>query len=89
MKGLYRMEIDYGRMGDLSGIFIADTEDVKNLIEEGKEVSFGEVLGKHSEVNTAITDNDLTLITTDPLVIGIVEEHGLENGFNPFDYERY
>jgi hypothetical protein len=36
-------------MGALSGIFVAEEEAVEALIASGKEVYFGEVLGKHSE----------------------------------------
>lgn len=80
------MEFDCGRMGVLSGIFIADTEAMNELIKSEKEVYFGEVLGKHSEVNGPIEDCDVELVTTDEKVIAIFEEHDLSSGFNPFDY---
>lgn len=86
MKALYKLHIDCGRMGDLNGIFISDTEKMKELVSSEKHVNFGECLGKHSEVYCPITEEDYTFITADENVIEIVEQYGLENGFNPFDY---
>lgn len=86
MKGLYRLDIDFGRSGDLSGVFIADTEDVEILLTDNIIVYFGEVLGKHSEVTCEMKEEHIDLITTDENVIKIIEEYGLENGINPFDY---
>ena len=42
--------VDFGRMGELQGLFVAEELDVQDLI--GKEVYFDEVLGKHSEINS-------------------------------------
>lgn len=86
MKGLYKMSIDCGRQGYLDGIFISDTDAMDDLISSGKEVYFGEVLGKHSEVYGAIEKEDITLVTTETKVIEIFEEYDLSSGFNPFDY---
>lgn len=88
MKAVYKLHFDCGRMGELTGLFIAEKESVDKLIESGEEIYFGEVLGKHSEVCGPIEENDVTLISTEENVIKIIEEHGLENGFNPFDYIR-
>ena len=32
MKALFKMDFDCGRMGNLEGVFIADTEDVEYLV---------------------------------------------------------
>lgn len=80
------MSIDCGRQGYLDGIFISDTDAMDDLISSGKEVYFGEVLGKHSEVYGAIEEKDITLVTTETKVIEIFEEYDLSSGFNPFDY---
>lgn len=47
-------------MGFLDGLFVASEEDVAKVI--GKEVYFGEVLGKHSEVYGTLQEGDLKLI---------------------------
>ena len=39
------MDFDCGRMGNLEGVFIADTEDVEYLVNNKISVYFGEVLG--------------------------------------------
>lgn len=86
MEGIYKMHIDCGRMGSLESVFIADEAATNWLISSGIQVYFGEVLGKHSEVYTAITERDLKLVTTEENVVKLFEKHGLESGFNPFNY---
>ena len=51
MKALFKMDFDCGRMGNLEGVFITDTEDVEYLVNNKISVYFGEVLGKHSEIS--------------------------------------
>ena len=87
MKKLYRMNFDYGRMGSLQGLFVAEESDVENLI--GREIYFGEALGKHSEVygeleasNVTVVSDDQDFITKLVQVIG----GGSISGYNPFDY---
>ena len=48
MKALFKMDFDCGRMGNLEGVFIADTEDVEYLVNNKISVYFGEVLGKNT-----------------------------------------
>lgn len=48
MKKLWKFELDWGRMGTLEGLFVSEPEPLMELI--GKEIYFGECLGKHSEV---------------------------------------
>lgn len=86
MKALYKMICRCGRMGDLEGIFVAEKEDVKILVEEGIEVYFGEVLGKHSDICGSIEAKELAEVTDDPKVIEIFEQYNLSSGYNPFEY---
>lgn len=83
-KGLYKFNFDCGRMGELNGIFIADSKDVESVI--GKEVYFGEVLGKHSDIYGTIDEGEIKLITDDPEVVSLMEENNISTGFNPLDY---
>jgi hypothetical protein len=74
-------------MGDLSGLFIADSAEIEKLI--GKEIYFGEVLGKHSEVSGTLDKDDLTVQTDDQEFIKKFEKligTGTISGFNPLDY---
>lgn len=89
MKGLYKLHCDCGRQGTLTGIFIEDSAYVDALLESGIEVHFGEVLGKHSNVEGALTKDDISLISSDPLVVEIIEMHEIEHGYNPFGYTTY
>lgn len=87
MKGIYSFFWDCGRMGELSGTFIADSEDVAKI--QGKHIYFGEVLGKHSEVYGNIDPGDIELKTDNQTFISMFEEIMGENwgtGYNPLNY---
>lgn len=86
MKGLYRLNVDCGRMGELEGVFIADKLDVEILLDESLSIYWGEVLGKHSEIYGSLEEGELIFITDDIKVIDLVEAYKLETGYNPFHY---
>ena len=86
MLKLYSFYWECGRQGDLDGLFIADSKDVEQLI--GKQIYFGEVLGKHSEIYGTLEDKDLKVESEDQEKI-IWLQRLLSNtisGYNPFDY---
>ena len=83
-NAVYKMHIDCGRMGDVSAVFVASDEDMKNLM--GKEVYFGEILGKYSNIVGIMEESDFTRITDDPLVVNLILEDDLSTGHNPFSY---
>jgi hypothetical protein len=87
MRKLFRYFSDFGRMSNLEGLFIATQAQVNEII--GKEIYFGEVLGKHSEVITVIEENEIEEISDDQDLINQLEK--LFNsttlcGCNPLDY---
>ena len=83
---LYEMIFDCGRMGNLVGRFLSTPETIEALI--GKELYFGEVLGKHSEVYGPFERDDFRMITDNQDFINMANEIGvsLESGYNPFEY---
>jgi hypothetical protein len=85
-KGLFRYYSDCERQGSLEGTFVAEKIDVENAI--GKHVSFGEVLGKHSDVNGIIEREEIELLTDDQEFIAKFVELKCESGFNPLEYIR-
>lgn len=88
-KALYRYDFDFGRMGKLSGLFLAEPSKVKAAI--GKTFDFGEALGKHSEIYGTIEGDDLKLVTDNPAEIEVVERlFGKDDicGRNPLKYLR-
>ena len=85
-KGIYKFSLDCGRSGDLQGVFIATDQHVKKLINSKIVVYFGEVLGKHSEVFSAIEKKHIKLLTNEVNAVEVVEKFDLSNGFNPFEY---
>lgn len=84
MKGIYKFYCDCGSMGSLSGVFVADSEDIQNLI--GSSVDFGEVLGRHSDISGEIEKDEIIFVTDDANIVELFEKFDLETGYNPFDY---
>ena len=61
MLKLFRFDVSAGRRGcDLDGLFIAHQESVDYLV--GREVYFGEVCGKHSEVFFTLEDSHIQAV---------------------------
>lgn len=86
MNGLYKLNFDCGRQGQLEGIFIADVKFVDYLIENDIYVDFGEVLGKHSDICGTVGKDEIEFVTDNHEVLTIVKGFDLENGHNPFEY---
>ena len=79
---LWKFYWDCGRQGDVEGVFKATKEEVENAI--GKEVYFGEILGKHSEVYGTLEDGECELISDDPIYV----MNAVGSGYNPLNYIR-
>lgn len=83
MNGVYRFKFDAGRNGTLHGLFVADDAEVKALM--GRDLYFGEVLGKHSEVQGPLEESDIELVTQDETFVKMFVELGCATGFSPWD----
>lgn len=83
MIGIYKFYWDSGR-GVLEGIFTESSENVKKIYN--KEIYFGEVLGKHSEVIVEIEEGEITLVTDDQEAVNLFERYNMHTGYNPFIY---
>ena len=89
MLKLYKFFWDCGRMGEMDGLFVADDKDVTETI--GKELYFGEVLGKHSEVCGTLEEKDITIISEDQEKIGwlvdTLQSYSI-SGWNPLEFTQ-
>lgn len=85
-KYLWKFYWDCGRMGEVEGLFIATENEIQNAI--GKNIYFGEILGKHSEVYGTLDENDLEKMNLDSVSIERVAELLGDNwsGYNPLEY---
>ena len=85
-KYLWRFYWDCGRMGDVEGLFVATEEELANKID--KEVYFGEILGKHSEVYGTLEWGDLEKIDLDSITVDKVAKilGTTWGGYNPLIY---
>lgn len=86
MNNLYSYYLDCGRQGSLEGLFIATPEEVQNAI--GKDVYFGEVLGKHSEVGGTLELHEFKLESSEQdkveWLLGLLGRN--VSGLNPLGY---
>lgn len=86
MEKMYKFYWDCGSYGSLEGLFVADEIEVKELI--GKEVYFGEVLGKHSEIYGVIEEQDIQEVKVSEITIEEIKKAlGCNiSGYNPLEY---
>lgn len=77
---------DCGRMGDVDGIFVTTQEELDKAY--GKQVYFGEILGKLSEIYGHLDPNAITVLSDDQeFITKFVEIMGSNpSGYNPLDY---
>lgn len=61
-KKLYKFEMDCG-YGEVRGLFVEDEEVVNNAI--GKELAFGEILGKWEPIGGPLEEDDLEILVSD------------------------
>lgn len=73
---LWKFSEDYGRMGNVEGLFIATEEEVDKFLIS-KEICFGEILGKHSDVSICFEKKDFKCLD--------VSESTINNLFNALD----
>ena len=89
-KQLYKFYIDFGRMGELEGLFIAEEDDFNAVI--GESVWFGEALGKHSDVEETMTIDMFEIIDIPADTLELLEEKigSTLSGYNPVEmYKEY
>lgn len=85
-RKLYKFNADCGRMGTVESIFVADPVRVEALY--GREIYFGEILGKHSEVAVDIEESHFTEIDVAEHVLNVLVPQLGEtwSGHNPLEY---
>ncbi len=76
-------------MGDVDGIFVTTQEELDEAY--GKEVYFGEILGKHSDVHGTLEETDITVLSDDQEFIAKFVEivGGNPSGYNPLNYIQF
>jgi len=85
-KKLFSFHVDAGRNGDITGLFISTEEEVTAIV--GTDVYFGEILGKHSDVELTLQPDHFTVLEVEDSTVEDLQ-HTIGNtvsGYNPFDY---
>ena len=73
--------------GVVQGLFIEEESIVNDAI--GKELYFGDALGKHSEVFGTLEESDLEVLVSDKEEVEILGKYNfIPFGYNPLDYLR-
>jgi hypothetical protein len=83
MKTLYKFNWST-RDGEVTGLFVKESAEVDAAI--GRPVGFGEILGKHSDINGQLDNEDLTILSVDPAFVERFEKVVGDVGYNPFDF---
>lgn len=87
MRKLVRFKWDVRSMGTVEGIFVTTDEELGEAV--GREIYFGEILGKHSEISGTLDAEDITTLSLDQEFIDkLVEVFGETkiSGYCPLDY---
>ena len=86
-RHLYEFRFDCRRSGVLKGLFVAEEKEVEDAI--GKQVYFGEVLGKHSEIEGELEKDEVCIKSSDENFINqFIETIGVSFGYNPLEHIR-
>lgn len=85
-KYLWKFYWDCGRMGGIDGLFVATEKEVEDAI--GREVYFGEILGKHSDIYGTLDSEDVEKIDLDSETVEKVSKilGNSWGGYNPLYY---
>lgn len=83
MNKLYSYS-DSGRGWRIEGMFVSDDESLKELYD--KDLYYGEVCGKHSELTLNFFEGDFTVVTEDQDFIRKFIDLIGYSGYNPFYY---
>ncbi len=88
-KYLWKFGWDCGRIGEVEGLFVTTQEEIEQNI--GKRVYFGEILGKHSDIQGTLDMEDLEKMDLDSETVERVTKLLGEtwSGYNPLDYIDY
>lgn len=84
---LAQLHWDCGRMGDVEGLFVTTVDELEKAY--GREIYFGEILGKHSEICGPLERDEITIKSDDQEFIDkLVSIIGSEriSGYCPLDY---
>lgn len=87
MEFLWEFEWDCGRSGTITGLFVATEKEIEEII--GKDVYFGEVLGKHSEIYGAIEKDEIKkidLLDSETITKVSAIRGNTWSGYNPLEY---
>ena len=83
---IWKFEWDCGREGSIDGLFVATESEVNKIT--GKEIYFGEIFGKHSEIFGTIEDGEIEKVDLDSETVEKVALILGEtwSGYNPLHY---
>ena len=76
---------EFGRMGHIEGLFVCTEQQYQKAL--GREVDWGEILGKHSEIYHTLSESDLVIKSRDQGAIDaicqLLGRTSTISGYNP------
>ena len=87
MNAVYQVTYSSYRQGALHGLYVADSGEMDNFIQRNPLLNFGEVLGKHSALQTYVNEWDIRKIE-DQECVDMTLKWGLSTGYNLLEYEE-
>lgn len=82
-ENIYKFKGDF-YYAVIEGIFVANEDAMKFILN--KEIQFGEIAGKHSDLNWILDEDEITLISSDKDLVNLFKDNNFATGINPFDY---
>lgn len=85
-KFLYRFILEYGRQGDIEGLFVATEKEIELILKS--KLYMHDILGKHSEISGDISEEDIEKLELNPNIVSQVSKILGEtwSGYNPKNY---
>ena len=85
MKAIWKLDLDFGRDGKLTGIFVAEKEDLAAI--DGEVIYFGDALGKYSAVKIYFDfSSDVKMVTDSTEAVAMFEKYDMGTGYDPLAY---
>ena len=84
-KILVKFYSDWGRIGELEGLFICEKKDLASIM--GKNIYFGEAFGIHSDVEEVMEESMFKEFNVDNETLDVLEKEigSTLSGLNPVE----
>lgn len=86
MKRLVKMHLDLGIEGAVNSMFICTDEELASL--QGKWADFGNIMGKHSDIQTMLDLDDFEIVPLPDHAVVAIEEACGKSVCGPYPFNN-